>query len=93
MTWDNWILSCLDKVLLIFLLVPGKSSTGDGTYFLQEYMIPRDSTSICLYDTRCLSGNPNDDDRILHEWMTKGVSHGELILRYELCNLLIHSLF
>ncbi|XP_028795575.1 uncharacterized protein LOC114751080 isoform X2 [Neltuma alba] len=57
------------------------SSTGDGTYFLQEYMIPRSSTSICLYDTRCLSGNPNDDDRILYQWMTKGVSHGELVLR------------
>ncbi|XP_054783019.1 uncharacterized protein LOC129290306 isoform X2 [Prosopis cineraria] len=57
------------------------SSTGDGTYFLQEYMIPRDSTSICLYDTRCLSGDPNDDDRILYQWMTEGVRHGELVLR------------
>ncbi|CAL0302796.1 unnamed protein product [Lupinus luteus] len=61
------------------------SPIGDenGTYFLQEYMIPRDSTSICLYDTRSLSYNSheNENDRTLKSWMTKGVRHGELIVR------------
>lgn len=63
--------------------MPDNSTTGDGTYFLQEYMIPRDSTSICLYDTRSLSGNANDNDRILNRWITNGVHHGELVVRYE----------
>ncbi|KAK4268235.1 hypothetical protein QN277_024920 [Acacia crassicarpa] len=71
----------VDKYAPARAQVSCNSSTGDGTYFLQEYMIPRDSTSICLYDTRCLSGNPNDDDRILYQWMTEGVCHGELVLR------------
>ncbi|RYR50254.1 hypothetical protein Ahy_A07g036860 isoform A [Arachis hypogaea] len=57
--------------------------TGDGTYFLQEYMIPRHSTSICLCDTRSLSdnSNENENDRVLKSWMTKGVRHGELVVR------------
>lgn len=59
------------------------SLTGDGTYFLQEYMVPRDSNSICLYDTRSLSDNSDKDKNIkmLKGWMTKGVSHGELVVR------------
>ncbi|KAJ0110562.1 hypothetical protein Patl1_01540 [Pistacia atlantica] len=36
-------------------------SVGDGTYFLQEYMIPRDSNSFCLYDTRSLSDDSSDN--------------------------------
>lgn len=56
-------------------------STGEGTYFLQEYMIPRGSTSFCLFDTRSLSENVSDNDEMLQHWMTKGVRHGELIIR------------
>ncbi|WCJ37959.1 P-loop containing nucleoside triphosphate hydrolases superfamily protein [Euphorbia peplus] len=54
---------------------------GDGTFFLQEYMIPRGSTSFCLYDTRSLSGDSSDNDEMLKDWITKGVHHGELITR------------
>ncbi|XP_030547720.2 uncharacterized protein LOC115753304 isoform X2 [Rhodamnia argentea] len=57
------------------------SSAGDGTYFLQEYMIPRGSTSFCLYDTRSLSTDPSEDSKIIKRWMTKGVRHGELVIR------------
>lgn len=59
------------------------SLIGDGTYFLQEYMIPRDSNSICLYDTRSLLDNSHKDEniRMLNRWMTKGVHHGELLVR------------
>ncbi|GLU07970.1 hypothetical protein SLE2022_249070 [Rubroshorea leprosula] len=57
------------------------SSVGDGTCFLQEYMVPRGSTSFCLYDTRSLSDNPSDNIDTITNWMTKGVCHGELVLR------------
>ncbi|XP_027335108.1 uncharacterized protein LOC113849408 [Abrus precatorius] len=59
------------------------SLTGDGTYFLQEYMIPRDSNSICLYDTRSLAdtSHQNENIKMLKSWMTKGVHHGELVVR------------
>ncbi|KAL2933454.1 hypothetical protein RDABS01_016573 [Bienertia sinuspersici] len=56
-------------------------STGEGTYFLQEYMIPRGSTSFCLFDTRSLYENFADNDEMLQSWMTKGVRHGELVIR------------
>ncbi|KNA20712.1 hypothetical protein SOVF_050010 [Spinacia oleracea] len=56
-------------------------STGEGTYFLQEYMVPRSSASFCLYDTRSLSENFADNDEMLQRWMTKGVRHGELVIR------------
>ncbi|KAF7825847.1 uncharacterized protein G2W53_017011 [Senna tora] len=70
-----------DKFAPVRAQVSYNSPTGDGTYFLQEYMIPRESTSVCLYDTRSLSGNSNENDRILNCWMTKGVCHGELVFR------------
>ncbi|KAK7293165.1 hypothetical protein RJT34_16026 [Clitoria ternatea] len=59
------------------------SLIGDGTYFLQEYMIPRDSKSFCLYDTRSLSDNSHkyENIKILKSWMTKGVRHGQLVVR------------
>ncbi|CAK9140905.1 unnamed protein product [Ilex paraguariensis] len=57
------------------------SSVGDGTYFLQEYMIPRRSTSFCLHDTRGLLGDSSENVKMLKRWMTKGVRHGELVLR------------
>ncbi|KAI4356341.1 hypothetical protein L6164_000371 [Bauhinia variegata] len=57
------------------------SHIGDGTYFLQEYMIPRDSTSICFFDTRSLSDGSQDNDRMLNHWMMKGVRHGEPVVR------------
>lgn len=58
---------------------------GDGTYFLREYMIPRNSNSICLYDTRGLSDHSlnNENNRMLKNWMTKGVCHGEPVVRFE----------
>ncbi|CAI0561156.1 unnamed protein product [Linum tenue] len=54
---------------------------GDGTYFLQEYMVPRDSSSVCLYDTRGLSDNTSENIEMLKQLMTKGVRNGGLILR------------
>ncbi|XP_044493054.1 uncharacterized protein LOC123216633 [Mangifera indica] len=57
------------------------SSVGDGTYFLQEYMIPRDSNSFCLYDTRSLSDDSYDNINMIKHWITKGVRHGELVIR------------
>ncbi|CAO2839968.1 unnamed protein product [Amaranthus hypochondriacus] len=56
-------------------------SIGEGTFFLQEYMIPRGATSFCLFDTRSLSENFADNDKMLRCWMTKGVRHGELVIR------------
>ncbi|GAU13376.1 hypothetical protein TSUD_175280 [Trifolium subterraneum] len=53
----------------------------DGTYFLREFMIPRESNSICLYDTRSLSDNSHENSKMLKNWMTKGVRHGELVVR------------
>lgn len=52
-----------------------------GTCFLQEYMIPRKSKSLCIYDTRSLSGKPSDNIELLQWWMTRGVSHGEMVIR------------
>ncbi|XP_016432612.1 uncharacterized protein LOC107759241 isoform X2 [Nicotiana tabacum] len=57
------------------------SSVGDGTFFLQEYMIPRGSSSFCLYDTRSLSDDLAENKKMVKQWMTKGVRHGELIKR------------
>ncbi|KAE9617986.1 hypothetical protein Lalb_Chr03g0041361 [Lupinus albus] len=54
---------------------------GNGTCFLQEYMIPRDSTSICLYDMRSLSYNSHENDTMLKSWMTNGVRRGEVVFR------------
>lgn len=45
-------------------------------------MVPRSSASFCLYDTRSLSENFADNDEMLQRWMTKGVRHGELVIRY-----------
>ncbi|KAJ4832143.1 hypothetical protein Tsubulata_048235 [Turnera subulata] len=56
-------------------------STGDGTFFLQEYMIPRGSTSFCLYDTRSLSDDLSENIEMLKKWIKKGVCHGKLITR------------
>ncbi|MQL72422.1 hypothetical protein Taro_004727 [Colocasia esculenta] len=52
-----------------------------GTYFLQEYMIPRHSASFCVYDTWGLSKVASENLDILQRWMTKGVRHGEMVLR------------
>ncbi|XWS36597.1 hypothetical protein CRYUN_Cryun20dG0098300 [Craigia yunnanensis] len=57
------------------------SSVGDGTYYLQEYMIPRGSASFCLYDTRSLCNDTSDNVNMIKCWMKKGVCHGELVLR------------
>lgn len=70
-------------------LVPDNSSVGDGTFFLQEYMIPRCSTSFCLYDTRSLSDDSHENIKLLQHWMKNGVRHGELVIRSE---FLIHHI-
>ncbi|KDP45291.1 hypothetical protein JCGZ_15156 [Jatropha curcas] len=57
------------------------SSAVEGTYFLQEYMIPRGSASFCLYDSRGLSDDFSENVEMLKQWITKGVRHGELIIR------------
>lgn len=57
------------------------SSDGDGTCFLQEYTIPRGSSSFCLYDTRGLSDDLSENKKTVKRWMTKGVCHGKLITR------------
>lgn len=71
--------SVLHKELYYILL--DNPSIGEGTFFLQEYMIPRGATSFCLFDTRSLSENFADNDKMLRCWMTKGVRHGELVIR------------
>ncbi|KAL3517841.1 hypothetical protein ACH5RR_020430 [Cinchona calisaya] len=57
------------------------SSAGEGTYFLQEYVVPRGSKSFCLYDTRGLSDDSSENMKMLKQWMTKGVRNGELVKR------------
>ncbi|CAJ2670094.1 unnamed protein product [Trifolium pratense] len=57
------------------------SLIGDGACFLRGFMIPRDSNSICLYDTRSLSDNSHENSKMLKNSMTKGVRHGELVVR------------
>uniref|UniRef100_A0ACD5TPQ7 Uncharacterized protein n=1 Tax=Avena sativa TaxID=4498 RepID=A0ACD5TPQ7_AVESA len=56
------------------------NSKSEGTCFAQEYKIPRNSDGICIYDTRSLSKNPEKDFKILQRWMTKGISHGEMVM-------------
>ncbi|XP_050364004.1 uncharacterized protein LOC126782739 isoform X2 [Argentina anserina] len=56
-------------------------SVGDGTLFLREYMMPRDSTSFCIYDTRSLSSDLAENIGMLRHWMVDGVRHGELAIR------------
>lgn len=55
------------------------SLSANGTFFLQEYMIPRSSTSFCLYDTRSFSSDLSENLEMIKRWMMKGVSHGELV--------------
>jgi hypothetical protein len=64
---------------------------GSGTYFLREYMIPRDSNSICMYDTRSLSDDSRENNKMLKNWMTKGVRHGELVARFIYSHMLIFT--
>jgi len=54
-----------------------QNSKSNGTLFLREYPIPRNSTAICIYDTQSLSSNPQKNFNMLQQWMTKGISHGE----------------
>jgi len=57
------------------------TSVGDGTYFLQEYMIPKSSMSFCLYDTRSLSDDSSENTEMLKRWLTKGVRHEDPVIR------------
>ncbi|RCV14353.1 hypothetical protein SETIT_2G418800v2 [Setaria italica] len=54
------------------------NSKSNGTVFLREYPVPRNSTAICIYDTQSLSCNPQNNFKTLQKWMTKGISHGEI---------------
>ncbi|KAI3506933.1 hypothetical protein L1887_21589 [Cichorium endivia] len=55
------------------------SSVENGTSFLHEYMIPRNSTSFCLYDTHGFSNDSSENLEMIKHWMTNGVSHKELV--------------
>ncbi|KAL6864954.1 hypothetical protein ACP4OV_016105 [Aristida adscensionis] len=55
------------------------NSKSNGTIFLREYPVPRNSNAICIYDTQSLSSNPEKNFKILRQWMTKGVSHGDMV--------------
>lgn len=68
---------------LCFLLMQDNSSVGDGTYFLQEYTMPRGSNSFSLYDTRSLSDDASDNINMIKLWIMEGVRHGELVIRYD----------
>lgn len=57
------------------------SSAGDGTCFIQKYMIPRGSSSFCLYDARSLSDDTSENLKELQHWMTKGIRQGQPVLR------------
>ncbi|KAF5446432.1 hypothetical protein F2P56_032060 [Juglans regia] len=57
------------------------TSVVDGTHFLQEYMIPKGSMSFCLFDTRSLSDDSSENTETLKRWMTKGVCHGDPVVR------------
>ncbi|KAK4847031.1 hypothetical protein QYF36_024545 [Acer negundo] len=70
-----------DKFVSERAQVTYNSSVGDGTYFLQEYKIPRGSNSFCLYDTRGLSDVPSINIDMIKHWITKGVRHGEPVIR------------
>nr|DAD24165.1 TPA_asm: hypothetical protein HUJ06_025628 [Nelumbo nucifera] len=70
-----------DKFAPLRAQISYNSPVGEGTYFLQEYMIPRGSTSFCLYDTRSLSENSSENFEMIKNLMTKGVRHGELVTR------------
>ncbi|XP_031100270.1 uncharacterized protein LOC116004379 isoform X2 [Ipomoea triloba] len=56
-------------------------SIGGGTCFAQEYMIPKCEKAFCLYDTPSLSDDQSENENMLKHWMTKGVRHGEPIMR------------
>nr|XP_029121380.1 uncharacterized protein LOC105048535 isoform X2 [Elaeis guineensis] len=56
-------------------------SVTEGSCFLQEYMIPRNSKSLCVYDTRSLSTLSSDNFKLLQHWMMQGVSHRQMVIR------------
>lgn len=61
--------------------VSNNLSVTNGSCFLQEYMIPRNSKSLCFYDSRSLSTCKSENFSILNGWMTQGVSHGRMVIR------------
>ncbi|OEL36078.1 hypothetical protein BAE44_0002903 [Dichanthelium oligosanthes] len=56
-----------------------RNSKSNGTVFLWEYPVPRNSTAICIYDTESLSSYPQKNFKMLQQWMTKGISHREIV--------------
>lgn len=75
-----FILAYLSPIVLFL----DNSSAGDGTFFVQQYMIPKGLGSFCLFDTRGLSSEPSEDAKMLKRWMTEGVRLGELVLRLDI---------
>ncbi|CAN6446092.1 unnamed protein product [Victoria cruziana] len=57
------------------------NSAGNGTLFLQEYDFPLNSPSFCVYDTRSLSEDKNENLENIREWMVAGVRHGAPVFR------------
>jgi energy-coupling factor transporter ATP-binding protein EcfA2 len=74
------ILICEIQLIFLLMFVLLDNSKSTSTCFLREYKIPRSSNGICLYDTRSLSTNPEKDFKILQHWMTKGISHGQMVM-------------
>ncbi|KAG8067640.1 hypothetical protein GUJ93_ZPchr0005g15536, partial [Zizania palustris] len=70
--------NCSLLLLLSFATFLGNSKSV-GTSFLWEYRVPRNSNSICIYDTRSMFNNREMDCKMLQRWMTKGLSHGEMV--------------
>ncbi|XP_010550901.1 PREDICTED: uncharacterized protein LOC104821658 isoform X2 [Tarenaya hassleriana] len=56
------------------------SSSSEGTFFLQEYEIPRASPTFSLYDTRGLCQNSSDNISTIKRWITQGVRHGNPVI-------------
>ncbi|KAL6605946.1 hypothetical protein ACP70R_041599 [Stipagrostis hirtigluma subsp. patula] len=56
-----------------------RNSKSNGTNFLREYPVPRNSSAICIYDTRSLSSDREKNFKMLRQWMTKGISHGDMV--------------
>ncbi|KAG6417211.1 hypothetical protein SASPL_119364 [Salvia splendens] len=57
------------------------SSPEDGTYFIHEYRIPRNSVCFSLFDTRGLSDDSSENLKMIEPWMTEGIRHRKMVVR------------
>ncbi|KAJ3700874.1 hypothetical protein LUZ61_004579 [Rhynchospora tenuis] len=60
--------------------VPDKFNMTPDWCTLQEHMILKDSTSICVFDTPCWSDFPEENHTVLQDWINNGVRNGNSIL-------------